>query len=114
MSEFFYKAAGAVLAPFRYAEREVDHMKEMAKEDLQALVANIIKFTILGIAGLLFLLFISIMAAALINQNMESDFAGYAFVAGFYLLVAVGVYISKQASDHKRKAENDNQKTVGA
>jgi hypothetical protein len=114
MSEFFYKAAGAMLAPFRYAEREVDHFKEMAKEDIQALVANIIKYTILGIAGLLFLLFISIMTAALINRNMESEFAGYAFVAGFYLLVAIIVFISKQASDHKRKEENNSQKTVGA
>jgi hypothetical protein len=113
MSEFFYKAAGALLAPFRYAEREVDHMKEVAKEDLQTLVAAIIKYTILGIAGLLFLLFVSIMTAALINRNMESEFAGYAFVAGFYLLVAIIVFISKQADDHKRKEENNTRKTVG-
>lgn len=103
MNELFYKAAGAVLAPFRYAEREVQHMKEMAKEDLQALLAKAIKFAILGVAGLLFLLFISMMAAALINQTMNSDFAGYAIVAAFYLLVAIVVYISKELSDNKRK-----------
>jgi hypothetical protein len=106
MNDLFYKAAGAMLAPFRYAEREVEHLKEMAKEDFQALVANVIKYTILIIAGLLSLLFISIMTAALINRNMNSEFLGYAFVGGFYLLIAVIVYISKEADYHKKKKTN--------
>ena len=47
MSELFYKAAGAILAPFRYAEREVVHMKEVAKEDLQQFVANAITMVVI-------------------------------------------------------------------
>jgi hypothetical protein len=113
MNELFYKAAGAVLAPFRYAEREVELMKELAKEDIQALLAKAIKFAILSVAGLLFLLFLSIMTAALINQNMNSDFAGYAIVAGFYLLVAVIVYISKEVGDHKREDNREARKAAG-
>jgi arginine exporter protein ArgO len=101
MSELFYKAAGAILAPFRYAEREVVHMKEVAKEDLQKFLANAIKMVVIGIASFLFLLFISITAATAINQKTESLYLGYAIVAGFYLLVGIGLYIWKQASDKK-------------
>jgi hypothetical protein len=110
MNDFFYKAAGAVLAPFRYAEREVEHMKEIAKEDIQALVAKAIKLAILTVAGILFLLFLSIMAAALINERTGSDFIGYAIVAGFYFLIAIIVFISKEAGDHKQKEKQEERK----
>ena len=112
MNQLFYKAAGAILAPFRYAEREVEHLKEVAKEDVQALIAKAVKFTIMGIAGLLFLLFISIMAAALVNRTLDSEYLGYAIVAGFYLVVAIVVYISKEATDHKKKEAINSKRVV--
>jgi hypothetical protein len=103
MSELFYKAAGAILAPFRYAEREVNHMKEVAQEDIQAFVANLIKMVAIGVVGFLFLMFISIMAANWINESMNSEFLGYAMVAGFYLIVAIGLYIWKATSDKQHE-----------
>jgi len=103
MSELFYKAAGAILAPFRYAEREVHQMKEEAKEDLQAFVANLIKLVLISIVSLLFLLFISITAAVALNDFMESEFLGWAIVAGFYLLTGVALYIWKEATDKDKK-----------
>jgi uncharacterized protein YqhQ len=103
MSELFYKAAGAILAPFRYAEREVNHIKEVAKEDIQAFVANMVKMVVIGAVGFLFLMFLSIMAANWMNQAMNSEYIGYAIVAGFYLVVAVGLYIWKVASDKKHE-----------
>lgn len=115
MSELFYRAAGAILAPFRYAEREVKHMKEEAKEDLQAFVANLIKLVLIGIVSLLFLLFISITAAAAINDSTDSGFLGWAIVAGFYLLVGLGLYIWKEATDNdKKKSAENTRKAVGA
>ena len=81
MSELFYKAAGAILAPFRYAEREVNHMKEVAKEDIQAFIANAIKMVVIGVVAFLFLLFLSITAANAINSSTHSEFLGYAIVA---------------------------------
>jgi hypothetical protein len=101
----FYKAAGAILAPFRYAEREVNHMKEVAKEDLQAFMANAIKMAAIGIVAFLFLLFGSITAASAINQSTDSQYLGYLIVAGFYLLVAVGLYIWKRSADKKHEEE---------
>lgn len=106
MSELFYKAAGAILAPFRYAEREVNYIKEVAKEDVQAFMANVVKMILIGAVGFLFLMFLSIMAANWINQAMESEFLGYAIVAGFYLLVTIGLYIWKAAADKNLEAHS--------
>jgi hypothetical protein len=114
MSELFYKAAGAILAPFRYAEREVQHMKEVAKEDLQALMANMIKLAMIGLVALLFLLFISIAAAAAINNATDSEVLGHVIVAGFYLLVGAGLYLWKQAADKKKEAHDVERKQAHA
>lgn len=112
MSELFYKAAGAILAPFRYAEREVKHMKENVKEDLQDLLASSLKIAVLAVAGLLFLLFISITAATAINQATESQYLGFAIVAVVYLIVAVVMYFVKQSSDKKKKEEEAQRKAI--
>ena len=100
--DFFYKAAGAVLAPFRYAEREVKLAKENIKEDAQDLLAKVLKIAVMVFCSLLFLLFISITAAMAINTALESEWAGFAIVAGVYLLAGIAMYIWKQAEDKKK------------
>lgn len=108
--DFFYKAAGAVLAPFRYAEREVRNAKEHLKEDAQAALAKILKMAVVVFCSILFLLFISITAAMAINRSMNSDWTGFAIVAGFYLLVGIAMYIWKEAGDRKH-AEHQHHRT---
>ena len=112
MSELFYKAAGAIVAPFRYAEREAKALKEHVKEDLQAYIAIFLKLAVAGIAAVLFLLFISIAAANWINIEMNSEVAGFAIVSGVYLIVAVLMYVLKLADDKKKKEVEDQRKTV--
>lgn len=112
MSELFYKAAGAIVAPFRYAEREAKALKEHVKEDVQAYVAIFLKLAVAGVAAVLFLLFISIALANWINNEMNSEVAGYAIVAAFYLLVAVFMYILKLADDKKKKEADNHRKVV--
>ena len=109
MTELFYKAAGAVLAPFRYAEREAKALKEHVKEDIQTYVAIFLKLAVAGVAAVLFLLFISIAVANWINNEMDSEVAGFAIVSAVYLLIAVTMYILKLADDKKKK-EVDNQR----
>lgn len=111
MSELFYKAAGAIVAPFRYAEREAKLLKEHVKEDVQAYVAIFLKLAVAGVAALLFLVFLSIAAAMWINNEMNSDVAGFLIVAGFYLLIAGTMYALK-LSDDKKKKEMENQRRV--
>ncbi|MGC1243628.1 MAG: phage holin family protein [Chryseosolibacter sp.] len=111
MTELFYKAAGAIVAPFRYAEREAKALKEHVKEDVQAYVAIALKLVVAGVAGLLFLLFISIALANWINYAMDSQVAGYAIIAGVYLIVAGIMYMMKRA-DEKKKKEIEEQRRI--
>ena len=99
----FYKAAGAILAPFRYAQREIEDAKENLKEDAKEAASNVLKIFIISISAFLFLVFGSITAASAINSSSDSAWIGFASVAGFYLLIAIGVYIWKQASKQQRK-----------
>ena len=112
MSELFYRAAGAIVAPFRYAEREAKALKEHVKEDVQAYIAIFLKLALAAVAGLFFLLFISIAAANWINQAMGSQIAGWAIVAGFYLLIAATMYILKLADDRKKKEAEEQRRAV--
>jgi hypothetical protein len=112
MSELFYKAAGAIVAPFRYAEREAKALKEHVKEDLQVYVAIFLKLAVAGVAAVLFLLFISIALANWINNEMNSEVAGFAIVAAVYLLVAATMYILKLADDRKKKEIDHNRKAL--
>ena len=41
--ENFYKIVGAVLAPFRYAQREIENVKEHVKEEAHEAAANALK-----------------------------------------------------------------------
>ncbi len=103
MATMFYRAAGAILAPFRYAEREAKMLKEHVKEDIQAYISIALKLLLAGVAAMLFLLFISIAVANWINSAMNSSIAGYAIVGGFYLVVAAIMYALKRADDVKQK-----------
>ena len=103
MSELFYRAAGVIVAPFRYAEREAKALKEHVKEDIQSYVAIALKLAVAAMATMLFLLFISIAVANWINNEMDSEVAGFAIVSAVYLLVAVTMYILKLADDRKKR-----------
>lgn len=112
MTELFYKAAGAIAAPFRYAEREAKALKEHVKEDVQTYIAIFLKLAVAGVAAVLFLLFISIAVANWINNEMNSEVAGFAIVAAFYLLVAGTMYILKLADDKKKKEADFQRKAM--
>jgi Kef-type K+ transport system membrane component KefB len=102
---FFYKVAGGILAPFRYAQREIQDTKEGLKEDLHEAASNVLKIIAIVFSALFFLLFGSITAATAINSSWDSAWLGFATVAGFYFLLAIGVYLWKHATDIKKHGE---------
>jgi uncharacterized membrane protein YqjE len=103
--DFFYKAGGAILAPFKYAEREIKVAKENLEDEAKHAMANLLKMLVIGFLALLFLLFISVSAAMSINEAMDNAWAGFAMVAAFYLLMATGVYVWKKATEKKEHKE---------
>lgn len=99
--DLFYRAAATVLAPFRYAQREIQEAKEDLKEDAQHVMSNAIKVAAAGLFALFFLVFLSVTAAMAINDSMESPWIGFAVVAAFYMLVALGIYAWYKATSKK-------------
>lgn len=113
--ENFYKILGAVLAPFRYVQREIENAKESLKEEAHDAASNVLKIIAMVFCALFFLLFGSITAAAAINSFSESAWLGFAIVAGFYLAVTIGIYVWKNATNKKKRAQEyhrDNTATV--
>jgi carbon starvation protein CstA len=113
--ENFYKIVGAVLAPFRYAQREIENAKESLKEEAHDAAANVLKIIAMVFCASFFLLFGSITAAAAINSSSDSAWLGFAIVAGFYLAVTIGIYVWKNATNKKKHAQEyqrDNTTTV--
>jgi hypothetical protein len=106
--DLFYRAAGRVIAPFRYAEREVKSLKDNIKEDAQEAMASLLKLVVVAFCSMCFLLFISIAAAMLINQSMNHEFAGFAVVAGIYLVLG-GIMYAWNASDKHKMEHTKNQ-----
>jgi len=115
MMDFFYKIVGAVLSPFRYAQREIENAKENLKEDAKEAASNALKIAAMVFCALFFLLFASITAAAAINSSSDSPWLGFAIVAGFYLALTIGIYVWKHATNKKKHAQEyqrDNTTTV--
>lgn len=106
--DLFYRAAGTILAPLRYAQREIKEAKEDLKEDAQHAMSNALKVVAAGLFALFFLVFLSITAAMAINDSMNSPWIGFGLVAAFYMLVALGIYAwykatSKRQSEYKHR-----------
>jgi Kef-type K+ transport system membrane component KefB len=102
---FFYKTVGAILAPFRYAQREIEDAKENLKEDAKEIASNVLKIIALVFCALFFLLFGSITVATALNSSWDSSWLGFAIVAGFYLVLAIGVYLWKHLTNKKKHEE---------
>jgi hypothetical protein len=99
--DFFYRAAGTILAPFIYAQREIKDATEDLKEDAQEALSKAIKIAAMGLFGIFFLLFASVSGAMAINDAMDSTWTGFAIIGGLYLIVVIGIYIWYKASVRK-------------
>jgi hypothetical protein len=61
-----------------------------------SLVSEIASFLILGIIGLFFLIFISFGVALLLSQALGNAYGGFLIVAGFYFLLGIILFASKE------------------
>jgi cytochrome bd-type quinol oxidase subunit 2 len=93
------------LAPFRIAQRAIENTKENIKEEAREAASDILKILIISLCTLFFLIFGSITIASAINTSSNSAWVGYASVTGFYLILAVGVYVWKQTRKERKQRE---------
>jgi len=113
--DFFYKIAGAILAPFRYAQREIENAKENLKEEAHEIASDALKIVAIVLCALFVLLFGSLTAAAAINSSLNSAWLGFAIVTGFYLTLTIGILAWRAATNkkkHVREYRRDHTTTV--
>lgn len=82
----FLKLDGLVNNLTGYVESRIELMKYEVKEDIAKAIAKAAIYVLLMLLTAFFLLFASVAAAHKIAESLGS-FAGFAIVAGFYLLL---------------------------
>jgi hypothetical protein len=60
-----------------------------------SILSEIISYVLLGLVGIFFLIFISFGIALLISQSIGNAYSGFLIVAGFYLLLGIVLFVSK-------------------
>ena len=72
-----------------YVKNTVEYYKLRTFKTVTKGAISLVNFLILGIILLLVLLFVSIGVALLLNNALDTSYAGYFIVAGFYIILIV-------------------------
>ena len=83
-----------------YIETKIELMKLEIREDVSRTLAKASVFLVLGVIVGLFILFISMAVAYKIGES-TSPFVGFAIVAGFYLLIAIVIWLVRESIQRK-------------
>lgn len=89
------KIGNIIKSPIRHVEGKIEATKENVKESAAEILSKVIIFAALAFVAILFLLFASVMLANYLNTTLDSSFWGYGIVAGFYLIIAVVLFMMK-------------------
>jgi hypothetical protein len=79
-----------------YAETRLDIVVLDAQDKATHVISSIASAAIMGTLGLLILMFLSIGAAWSLGEYLESPSIGFFSVAGFYLLVALILFLNRE------------------
>lgn len=96
----FFKVDSLISNLTGYIETRVELLKVEAKEELSKGLSNILVFLLLAFVFALVIIFLSVAIALEIGERLGS-FAGFAIVAGFYLLIGLGLLLSRQSLTQK-------------
>ena len=89
------KIDGLIDSVKKYIETRIEILKIEIQEDVSKAIAVGLIFLLIG-AGLgLFIFFISLSAAMLLGEYV-GYFAGFAIVAGFYLVIALIIFLLRE------------------
>lgn len=78
-----------------YAENKVELVKLEMEEKISRIIVKAIQAVIFGITALMFLAFLTLGIAIVINNALNSTYLGYIIISGFYLLIFVSLFIFK-------------------
>ena len=80
----------------RYADTNFELIKLKVAERSSIIGSGLISSLVIGLVGILFVLFISLWAGFYISAILNNSYSGFMIVAGFYLLLALILIIVKK------------------
>ncbi len=78
-----------------YVETRIDLVLLNAQDKLTDILSSIAVVVVLALFSVFAVLFLSLGAAWWINQRLDNSFIGFFCIAGFYILLAIIVYVIK-------------------
>lgn len=80
-----------------YVDLRLELVKLQSVEILSNYLSSMLYVVITMLVVMVMLVFVSIGAALLINQNIESDFGGFLIVSGVYMLLLAALVIFRKS-----------------
>lgn len=87
-------------------ETKVDLVKSEIQDEFVSIVSRFILLTMIGAMGFLVLLFLSLSLAFYLSQFTKSPFMGFLLVGLMYLLVVVGLILSRNSKRGQVKIQD--------
>jgi hypothetical protein len=79
-----------------YLDTNIQLLKLEALANVTAVGSGMIGAIIIGVVGFLFILFFSLAGADLLSMYFGSKLIGLAIVAGFYLVLGLGLFLGRE------------------
>ena len=90
----------------QYFEKRIELVKIEVKEEAAVVGAKLIINMAIAFLGLFFLLFLSILVALVINEFHQSQYIGYVYVSGFYVLLIIIIQVLRKTANLDGKIES--------
>lgn len=81
--------------PGIYLKSEIDRVKNNTRHKIAEIIVKVIIFALMGLVGLMILIFGSVTLGLWLNEVLESSFLGFLIVTGFYVLLLVMLLLIK-------------------
>jgi uncharacterized membrane protein YqjE len=93
----FLKLDGLIDNVSGYVDARVKLLKIEVREEVAKVITRGLVFAVLFLIGFMFIVFLSIGMALILNQYFTNDFSGFLIVSGFYLFIfLIAVIMRKQ------------------
>ncbi|MGB2760629.1 phage holin family protein [Maribacter stanieri] len=79
-----------------YIEHSDEYYRLKIFKVLSKNITGLLKFILIGVSSLFALLFVSFAACLWLSEVLNSYFSGFILVAGFYILIAILLYLFRE------------------
>jgi len=93
----FLKLDGLISHVSSYVDARVKLLKVEVREEVAKIITRGLMFGVLFLIGFMFVIFLSLAIALILNNYFANNFAGFLMVSGFYLFIfLIAIIMRKQ------------------